>query len=100
MFTCYTAEESQSRSVPSVTIDDALVVRDGYGHRDRLVELTTSGLDGHDGADHHAVAQYLLDYLVADRLGLFCGKEVQLESLSWKLIIGKLVAKPTPAQRF
>ena len=76
-FTCYTAQEPECGRVPAVTIDDPLVVRDGDGDRDRLVELTATWLDGHYGADHHAVAQDLLDHLVADRLSLFCGGKLE-----------------------
>ena len=70
--TCYGAQQPQGRGVPLVLVDHPLARRhrDGDGQRDRLVELASPGLNGHDRGHGHSVTQQLSGQLRRYGLGL------------------------------
>ena len=85
--TCDGAQQPEGGGVPLVLVDHPLASRhrDGDSQTDRLVELASPGLNGHNRGHSHSVAQELGGQLGGDGLGL--QTEIMKQKIRKKIII-------------
>ena len=85
--TCDGTEQPQSGGVPIVLVDHPLRGRhrDWDGQSDRLMELSSAGLYGHDRGHGNPVTQQFCCQLGGDRLGLEIKIKIKIKNIKVKV---------------